>query len=124
MLRIFFYILQLDYCAHDQKTRGQQLIGMANKKSICDTHRPYQVIQSILKPVFADFDSFVVPMSYSDAQMWGSGNFCDHDDRQQMTDKNDCFTPCTCMRGKYVRMYHEQLRQDSFYTVSDLITDY
>ena len=79
MLTIFTYVLQLDYCAHEQKAHGQQLIGVVN---ICDTHGPYQAIRSIVKPVFTDFDSFVVPTSCSDAQMWQSGHFRDDNNRQ------------------------------------------
>ena len=39
-------------CAHEQRTHGQQSIGMAIKTPYCDTHGPCQSIQSIVKQVF------------------------------------------------------------------------
>ena len=43
------------------------------------------------------FADFVVFTDCSDVKMSRSGDFCA--DRQQMTDKTDCFTPHACARG-------------------------
>ena len=61
MLVDYFYLML--GCVYEQKHTGVRLIGVANK-SVCDVHRPCQIIQSILKE---DFDGFIVLMSRSDA---------------------------------------------------------
>ena len=89
----------LNYCAHEQKAHGLQLIGMANKNSICDTRGTCQTIWSIVKPVFSQFRQF--RCTYESLR-WLDVLICWFLWRLQTArrpDKTDRFTPCACAHG-------------------------
>ena len=74
------------------------------KCMIWSVHEPCSVIQSVQKPVFADFYWFAMLTTHSDAYILRAGNFFVLTTTTSDIQTN-CFTPCACVWGnKLVRM--------------------
>ena len=78
---------------------GVQLIGLA---SICDTHGPYQMIQSTINEKFRGFRGFIVIVSCSDSYISRFGDFCADTDGQPIAFTSCC--ACTCRTIKLMTL--------------------
>ena len=71
------------------------------KCMICSASEPCSVIRSAQKPVFRGYYSMHT-FRCAELEIW-QFSWRRQTDRQQ-TDKTDCFTPCTCVRGNYLHI--------------------